>query len=302
MLHPLEAGLVTDLVVAAELADHDGVAALRHPVELLQRLLWHLEDPAVVDERRVDRPGRLGLRLVLDVPRAVMRDRVRRVAPERLPRRLNREERADRLRGSVVAVEHHEAVRILRADRADRRAEDERELLLRESARLVDEIERQLLVRDAAVTLRELPPEFHEGLLRDRIGLQLKGLGVPARDGEARRAVQADLDVDAMPAPPRDRLVQVAVALLAHLRPVVRRDEVAVVHRQAREVEAPLRHPLEMLLAKSLVPCVLPVPWCPEEPEQVEAVPELLRFPRGGLRIGLALGRRRRVVPLVNFR
>ena len=139
--------------------------------------------------------------------------------------------------GALVAVKENEPTWIDLVDRVHRLAEHVDEVFLGER-RLVYEIEAQFAVRDALVAAGKLAPDAFERL--ERHGIARHGNRSPLRRiGDlARRAVEAEIDVDSVFAPVLDCRIDLFKTVLEPMLPVVRRDEEAVVDRQTREVES----------------------------------------------------------------
>ena len=128
-------------------------------------------------------------------------------------------------------------------------------------------------------SLRRLKDSDGARAERERLGL--------VENAVAGKPVHRHLDVDAVPAPELDRLVDEREPAFVQVRPVVARREGAVVDRQAREIEPPFLQGLELPLREGPRHARIrgqPLGRGPEQPQKVEAAPARGRspVPRGG--------------------
>ena len=216
-----------------------------------------------------------------------MRDDVRGVAMDGLAGDgTERMELHDRLVPPSPPVGHHEAAWIGFTDRLQGRTGHNRVIgrrgaVVRNRRRLVHEIEGQFAVRDAAIAPRKLAPQVGErreglGVAKERLRLLRQIAAV------ARRTVEIDLDMDAVPLAEPHGLVQFLELRLHRLHPVALLDEKPVVEWQPREIETPFVHPLETVLGEIAEDPLVPGLHLglAEHAQQVEPVPPLLR-PKG---------------------
>ena len=270
VFQPGKGDVVGRAVVGTELADEQGLtASIEHGAprggEQLTYPLLVVGD-AVGFVRPRELVGREPHAIVEHPRGVVMGDKHGLVSAPALHDALHIGNLQQRLATPLQAVDHDDAAGIGVTDSLDKTAHDALVVGGGKVGHLVEEIETEVARADLGVALGQHAPLIGTALESAFAGEEVLGLG-RGIDAVAGSAVEIEADVDVVLTPPLHAAVDVAQHLLVHDVVVAGAAPAPVGDGDADEVEPPLVHPLELLLAEGFRVVAI------EVVEEVETMP-----------------------------